>query len=182
MTLDPLLQAPLVIQVHAASALAALVIGGAVLWLSKGTRTHRLMGRIWVGLMIVAAGSSLGISEGMRLLGPFGPIHLFVLLTANGLARGMWAIRVRRDVAAHARAMRETVLYALALAGAFTLLPGRRLHLALFGPDAGYAPALVAVAAALGAILLSRLRPPSPRPRTPADAPRAGAPRPPATG
>ena len=68
MTLDPLLAAPLVVQVHAFAAMAAFVLGIVQLAGPKGTLPHRTLGYIWVGLMLVVAASSFAI-QGMRQLG-----------------------------------------------------------------------------------------------------------------
>ena len=85
MSLSPLLSAPPAIQIHAFAAMAAFLIGAFVLWRRKGTALHRALGRIWVGLMLVVATSALFINE-IRLIGPFSPIHIFVLVTYLGLA------------------------------------------------------------------------------------------------
>lgn len=164
MTLDPLLAAPLAIQIHAASATAAIVLGAVVLFRRKGTPTHKLMGRIWAGLMFVTATSALFINE-IRLVGPFSPIHIFVVMTYFGLWQGIREIR-RGDVGAHQASMKSLYLGALFLAGAFTLLPGRRMNEVLFGPDAGWAPSLIAIASVLvlTAYLWQRLLPRRRRP------------------
>jgi len=46
----------------------------------KGTRNHRTLGYIWVGLMVIVAFSGLYIHV-LKLVGPFSPIHL---LSATG--------------------------------------------------------------------------------------------------
>ena len=61
MTLDPLLSAQQPIPVHAIAALAAMVLGGLQLWGPKGTRNHRTLGHIWVGLMAIVAFSGFFI-------------------------------------------------------------------------------------------------------------------------
>lgn len=158
MTLDPLLSAPLAIQVHAVAALGALGLGAVVLFRSKGTPAHRLMGRVWVGLMLVVATSAWFINE-MRIVGPFGPIHLFALFTYVGVTRGILLIR-RGDIAGHRAEMQGLYFFSLILAGCFTLLPGRRMAQVLFGPDAGWPPSLVAIGLGLGlsAYIYRRLR------------------------
>ena len=42
----------------------------------------------------------------------------------------------------------------LGLAGAFTLLPGRRMHAVLFGAEAGWPPSIAAIAAVLATVAL----------------------------
>ncbi len=159
MSLTPLLTAPVTIQIHAFAATAAMLLGALVLFRRKGTPLHKAMGRVWVGLMLVVATSALFINE-IRMIGPFSPIHIFVVLTYYGIYRGIREIR-RGNVIAHQAAMKVLYLGALLLTGAFTLLPGRRMHDVLFGADAGWVPSLIAITFALGltAFLWLRLMP-----------------------
>lgn len=150
MSLAPLLAAPLAVQIHATSAIGAVIIGAIVLFRRKGTPLHKLLGRIWVMQMLVTATSALFINE-IRLIGPFSPIHLFSLITYAGIAAGIWHIR-QGNVQAHRRDMQTLYFTALGLAGAFTLLPGRRMNEVLFGPDAGWTPSLVAIGIVLAAV------------------------------
>jgi len=150
MSLTPLLAAPLAVQIHAVAAIAAVLLGGLVLFRRKGTPMHRLLGRIWVALMLVVATSALFINE-IRLIGPFSPIHLFTILTYGGVGYGLWQIR-HGKVRAHKAAMQAVYFMALGLAGAFTLLPGRRMSAMLFGESAGWAPSLLAIGAVLAAV------------------------------
>ncbi len=165
MSLEPILSAPLVIQIHALAALSATLLGALVLFRPKGTPAHKLMGRIWVVLMLVTATSAIFINE-IRLIGPFSPIHIFVLVTYGTLFEAIRQIR-RGNVAAHQAAMKTLYLAALLLTGAFTLLPGRRMSAVLFGPDAGWTPSLVAIAVALAVTFYvwTRLLPLRPRAR-----------------
>ena len=162
MSLDPLLHAETAIQIHAFAAIAAFVLGGIVLWRRKGTALHKALGRVWVALMLIVATSSLFINE-IRLIGPFSPIHIFAVMTYVGIGQALWAIRVRRDVAGHRASMQGTYIGALLLAGAFTFLPGRRMHAVLFGADAGWTPSLILIGVALAAtgLLWLRLRRPA---------------------
>lgn len=144
MTLSPLLQADVAIQLHATSALLAVVLGAFILWRRKGTALHKALGRIWVMLMFVTATSALFINE-IRLIGPFSPIHLFSLFTYVTLFNGLKAIIVDRNVVRHRAEMQGLYAGALMLAGAFTFLPGRRMHMVLFGPDAGWTQSLLVI-------------------------------------
>ena len=150
MSLDPILAASLAIQVHTACAIAAVLLGAVVLYRRKGTPRHKLMGRLWVGLMLIVATSALFINE-IRLIGPFSPIHLLVVLTYAGVVQGIWHIR-HGDVKGHRAAMVGVYFASLGLAGAFTLLPGRRMHAVLFGPEGGWTPSVVAIAIVLAAV------------------------------
>ena len=169
MTLTPLLEAPFATQLHAATAILATVLGAFVLWRRKGTTLHKALGRIWIVLMLVTATSALFIHD-IRLIGPFSPIHLFSLFTYVALFNGLRAIIVHRDIVRHRAEMQGLYAGALMLAGAFTLLPGRRMHVVLFGPDAGWTQSLLAIVPilALSALVWLNLRRRAPRVRLPA--------------
>lgn len=153
MSLDPFLSAHPAVQVHVLSAIAAVLLGGIVVSRPKGTPPHWLIGRIWAALMVVTATAAIFITE-IQLIGPFSPIHIFVIFTYVGLWQGIRAIR-RGDMAAHRASMQGVYFGALGFAGAFALVPGRRLSLALFGPDGGWLPPLIAIAAVLAGTLWS---------------------------
>ena len=159
MSLSPLVSAGFPIQFHVACAISAFVLGALVLFRKKGGPVHRAMGRIWVGLMLGVALSSFFINEN-PMIGPFGPIHALSVYTLFALGQGVYYAR-KRNIPAHRATMQTLYGGSLILAGAFTFLPGRRMHDVLFGADAGMGPSLVAIALgvlAAGALML-RLRP-----------------------
>lgn len=131
MTLEPLIYAPPVIQLHTAAALLAVVLTGLILTRARGTRMHRRLGWLWVAAMAVVAASGFGILSG-GLIGPFGPIHLLSAFVLVGLVLAVRAAR-RGDVASHRGWMLGMVWGGLVIAGGFTLLPGRIMHAVLFG-------------------------------------------------
>ena len=147
MSLDPILAAPLQIQIHATCAVLAMILGAIMLIRRKGTPSHKLLGRVYVVLMLAVATSALFINE-IRLWGPFSPIHIFVLVTYTAVFMAIWNIR-RGNVEGHRAWMVSLYFGALFLTGAFTLLPGRRMHDVLFGAASGWTPALVAIPLAL---------------------------------
>ncbi len=152
MTLQPLLDASPVIQLHALAAILAFFLGGLVLFRRKGDRLHKLGGRIWVSLMLTVAMSSFFIHT-IRLWGPWSPIHLLSLGTLAALAWGVGLARMRR-IADHRRVMKATYLGALVIAGVFTLLPGRIMNEVFFGgPSPMTGVAVLAALAAGGAAL-----------------------------
>jgi uncharacterized membrane protein len=132
MSLAPLLDAAPAIPLHAFAAMAAFGLGVVQLAAPKGTLPHRTLGWIWVGLMAVVAASSFWIHQ-IRLVGPWSPIHLLSIFTLVMLPLGVWRAH-RHKVNAHRRTMIGIFAGALAIAGAFTLVPGRIMHAALFGP------------------------------------------------
>lgn len=131
MTLAPLLNAPLAVQVHAIGAAAAFVLGIVQFVAPKGTAPHRVLGWVWVGLMLMVALSSFLITE---VAGPgrFSWIHLLSILTLVMLPVAVWGARTGR-IATHQRTMQGIFLGGLVIAGAFTFLPSRILGRVVFG-------------------------------------------------
>lgn len=134
MTLQPLLDASPAIKIHTASAVLALVLGGAILWRRKGGAAHRLAGRVWVVLMMVTSFSAFFIHE-LKTWGDYSPIHILAVVTPISLVYAIMAIR-HGDVQRHRQTMRSTYVGGLVLAGAFTLLPGRIMNKVVFAPAA----------------------------------------------
>jgi uncharacterized membrane protein len=149
MSLQPLIESSLVIQIHAGAAILAALLGAFVLFRRKGTPLHKLLGRTWAGLMVVVATSAIFIGE-IRMIGPFSPIHLLIPVVYGSLALAIWHIR-HGNVVAHRATMLSLYFGSLGLAGAFTLLPGRRMHDVLFGVAANWTPSLIALGIVLGA-------------------------------
>jgi uncharacterized membrane protein len=131
MTLAPLLDASPVIQIHAFAAIAAFTLGLVQIAAPKGTVPHRTIGWIWVALMLAVATASFFI-HGIKLWGPWSPIHLLSIFTLVTLPLAVLHAR-RHRVAAHRTAMISMFLGALVIAGAFTFLPGRIMHAVAFG-------------------------------------------------
>lgn len=135
MSLEPLLSAPLAIQVHVYAVVPAFFIGTWQIFVSaKGSPRHRLMGKIYLALMTVTAISSLFIKTIMPD-GPFfgfSPIHLLVPVTLWGVVGALYFAR-RGDILRHKRAMITTYVGALLIAGVFTFMPGRIMHAIFFG-------------------------------------------------
>ena len=131
MSLTPLLQAEPVIQIHAFAAMGAFALGVVQLAAPKGTLPHRTIGWVWVGLMVVIALSSFLI-HGIKMVGPFSPIHLLSIFTLVMLPLAVLHAR-RHNVKAHRGAMIGIFVGALVVAGAFTFVPGRIMHAVAFG-------------------------------------------------
>ena len=114
--------------IHLSAAIASLLLGGAVLLRRKGTASHKLLGRIWVGVMAVVAISSfwlLGLGKGS-----FSVIHLLSLWTLISLTLAIYFIR-RGNVSAHKGFMIGTFL-GLVGAGLGAMAPGRTLYIFFF--------------------------------------------------
>jgi uncharacterized membrane protein len=124
---------PIPILLHLSAALSALVLGIVMLVRRKGTASHKALGRVWVGLMLTVAISSLWIPRFLH----FTWIHLFTLLTLVMLPLALYRIRTG-DVKGHAAAMKGLFIGGLVIAGIFTLIPGRMLGNLLWHGTLGY--------------------------------------------
>lgn len=131
MSLAPLLNAPLVVQVHAFAAMGAFVLGIVQFSAPKGTLPHRTLGWIWVVLMLAISVSSFFIHE-IRLWGPWSPIHLLSIFSLAMLVLGVWYAR-HHIVSGHRRVMIGLFGGALIIAGLFTFVPGRIMYAVAFG-------------------------------------------------
>lgn len=112
---------------HLIAVLPALPLGAYVLVRRKGDALHRALGKLWAVLMLVTAVSSFGLRG---LTGSLSPIHLLSIVVLVMIPRGVMLARAHR-IEAHRRVMSFTYL-GLAIAGLFTLLPGRLLGTWLF--------------------------------------------------
>ena len=104
---------------------AAALTAGSAIWMllaRKGTATHRIMGRVSVGLMATVAIGSFWIQS----RGHLWWLHLLSVVTLLALAAAVAAARSGR-IRTHQRAMIATYTSALLAAGLFTLLPSRLL-------------------------------------------------------
>lgn len=131
MSLQPLLSAAPIIQLHTVAALLALLLGPVQFALPKGTILHRVAGYGWVAGMFLVAASSLWIHT-IHVWGIWSPIHLLSLLVLITVPLGVWHAR-RGEIAAHRRTMVRLFALGLIGAGVFTLWPGRIMHAVLFG-------------------------------------------------
>jgi uncharacterized membrane protein len=135
MTLEPLLHAPLAVQIHVATVVPAFLIGTYLIFVSrKGARHHRVLGYIYLILMTITAIAALFV-HAITPNSPFfglSPIHLFVPLTLFGVVgalRGAWSHNIRQ----HKRAMLGVYIGGLLIAGSLAFMPGRIMHTVTFG-------------------------------------------------
>jgi uncharacterized membrane protein len=136
--LQPLLEAPVTVQLHVATVVPAFFLGAWQLLASrKGSSSHRLIGKIYLTLMSVTAMvaffipsfSSFSVGAGPIRL---GLIHLFIPLTVHGVWRTRKALRAG-DIAAHRASMRGLYFGGLIIAGLLTFLPERIMYRIFFG-------------------------------------------------
>lgn len=119
------------IPLHAIAALLAIILGGAQFAMKKGGMVHKLLGRLWVGLMLIVSVSSFFIHE-IQLWGAYSPIHLLSIWTIFSLGLALYFVRVG-NIKRHKQVMIALYGFALILTGFFTLMPGRVMHQIVFG-------------------------------------------------
>ena len=119
---------------HLATVVPAFAIGTFQLLGRKGTPSHKLLGKIYMLLMLATAFITLAMPAqvGPRLLGHFGFIHSFSLLTLYSVPTAYIAAR-RGNIKAHRAAMIGLFVGGILIAGTFAFMPGRMLHAWLFG-------------------------------------------------
>lgn len=117
------------VMIHVASVLPTIPLGGYLLLAPKGTARHRMLGKVWLVLMLVTATSAIFIQSS----GSFSWIHIFVPMTFHAAWKVMDTAR-KGDIAAHKKHLVTTYLTALMLPGiAAFVLPGRLMNVMLLG-------------------------------------------------
>ena len=119
---------------HLATVLPAFLIGTYLLANRKGTPKHRLLGKIYMSLMLITALSTLFMRAevGPMIIGHFGYVHLLSLLVLYAVPSAYIAVR-KGNIAKHKRSMVLLYVGAILLAGGFTFMPGRMMHTWFFG-------------------------------------------------
>ncbi len=130
MSLAPILAASPATQIHIAAVTLAFAVGTWMLLRPKGTPSHRMLGRTFVALMLAAAISSFWIRGNAD--GSLSWLHLLAVYVTIAAPAGLLLARAGRT-RGHVMTMVGLYIGALWIAGAFTLLPGRLLHQAVFG-------------------------------------------------
>ena len=126
-----------IIYAHATLALLAVPDGLYILLTKKGTKQHRILGRIWVTFLIIVSLTAIFIQAINP--GQYSLIHLLIPWTIGSLIYSIWNIKkfkntkIERYKFAHMYSMIGVYVGALLIAGAFTLMPGRFFHEILFG-------------------------------------------------
>ncbi|MFZ5956035.1 DUF2306 domain-containing protein [Pseudomonas sp. QL9] len=119
---------------HLATVLPAFALGTYLLVRRKGTPLHKALGRCYLLLMLATGLITLAMPAhvGPQVLGHFGFIHLFSLVTLYSVPAAWLAAR-RGDIRTHRGNMIGLYVGGLLIAGSFALMPGRLLHTWLFG-------------------------------------------------
>ena len=92
MSLAPLLEASMWVQLHVAAAILAIVLGAYQFLSRKGSIPHRIVGWIWVVLLAALCITSFFI-PGSWHIGPVSVFHLLSVYTLWSLYRGVQAAR-----------------------------------------------------------------------------------------
>ena len=129
MNIEYFTQASLAIQIHMLVAMGAFFLGAYVLLNRKGTKAHKMAGRVFGMLMIMTATTAIFIREIND--GSFSWIHIFVPITFIGLYQVISSIR-KGNVEAHKRHVLTMYFAALLIPGAFAFMPGRTMWMLFF--------------------------------------------------
>ena len=118
---------------HLATVAPAAMLGTYLIFWAKGTATHRLLGKIYMILMLIAALASLFIPAKVdpQFIGHFGWIHMLSLLVLASVPRAYYAAR-KHNVVSHKFSMAGVYFGGILVAGGFTLAPGRYLNQLFF--------------------------------------------------
>jgi len=135
MDLSLLTSASPAIIIHLLFALVAFVLGSIQLASAKGTRTHKLLGYIWVAAMVIICLTSFKIKEVMPqgMFGGYSPIHLLSVFVLVQLGRGIYFAK-KKNIQKHRKCMLYTYFGGLIIAGVFTFIPGRFLFNVFIAP------------------------------------------------
>ena len=119
---------------HLATVVPAFGIGLLQLARRKGTRAHKLLGRVYMVLMMATGLITLAMPAevGPRFLDHFGFIHAFSVLALINVPAAYIAAR-RGNIKLHRVNMLALYFGGILIAGAFAFSPGRMLHSWLFG-------------------------------------------------
>lgn len=130
MNLSAFFNASPVIIIHALTAFVALGLGTAMFMRRKGTKSHKMIGRMFAVLMFVVAVSAIFIRNIND--GGFSFIHIFVIVTFVALFQTFYHIR-KGNIAKHKSAVKGLFFGALLIPGLFSFMPGRLMWVTFFG-------------------------------------------------
>ena len=114
--------------IHVATVLPAIPLGAYLLAAPKGTPRHKMLGKVWLALMVITALAITFIRGGTD----FSPIHIFVPITLIGAWKTVATARAGK-IAEHKSHLVGMYLGALMIPGIFSFMPGRLMGTWLFG-------------------------------------------------
>ncbi len=114
---------------HLGSIFPAFLLGTYLLLNRKGTPLHKLLGKVYMPLMLFTALITLFMSAeiGPTILDHFGFIHLLSILVLYTVPTAYLAARAG-NIKKHRGNMIGLYVGSILIAGAFTLAPGRLIH------------------------------------------------------
>ena len=115
------------IQLHLFVVIPSIILGFLNLFLEKGTRLHKINGKFWVVLMLIASFSSFFIMP----TGSLTWLHLFAILVIVTVLVGLFAI-YKRNKRLHIGCMFGAYLGTVISAVIASSIPGRLLHNIMF--------------------------------------------------
>ena len=118
---------------HLGTVVPAFLIGTYLLVNRKGTSRHKLLGKLYMMLMMITAAITLFMPAdiGPILFAPFGFIHLLSVLVLYTVPTAFFAARAG-NVKRHKYNMMGLYVGGILIAGTFAMMPGRLLHEWLF--------------------------------------------------
>ncbi|WP_438962109.1 DUF2306 domain-containing protein [Nonlabens sp.] len=119
---------------HLETVVPCIFLGAYLLLFRKGNNLHKVLGKVYMTLMMFTAILSLFLPAlvGPQFLKHFGWIHLFSLLTLYSIPTALIAVK-KGQIKKHKIKMVLLYVGAIMIAGGFTLVPGRYLHGVFFG-------------------------------------------------
>jgi uncharacterized membrane protein len=119
---------------HLTTVLPCVLLGGFLLASNKGSTLHRILGAIYMILMMITAISALFIPAlvGPQVFGHFGVLHLLSIIVLWTVPNA-WLDAKNGRIKKHQRRMVILYVSAIIIAGGFTFFPGRYLHGLFFG-------------------------------------------------
>jgi uncharacterized membrane protein len=114
---------------HLATILPAFFLGTYLLLNRKGTKRHKLLGKLYMGLMLFTALVTLFMPAqvGNNLFNHFGFIHIFSFLVLYSVPSAYLSAK-KGNITAHKLNMIQLYIGGILIAGAFTFSPGRMLY------------------------------------------------------
>lgn len=116
--------------VHLVTVIPAIPLGTYVMVSRKGSRQHKMLGKIWLSLMFITAVSTIFIRNVNG--GQFSWIHMFTLLTMIAVPQAIISAR-QGKIEAHKKHLRNFFIGALIIAGLTSFAPGRTMWQWAFG-------------------------------------------------
>ena len=132
MNFAPFLEINTATAIHLITVVIALISSIYIFVAAKGTRNHKIAGRIAATALVITALASFGINSMNSPFYGLSPIHIFSIVVLISVPYAIWQAR-RGNIIAHRSAMTGVSVGGFGIAGALTLLPGRMMSEVFFG-------------------------------------------------